>query len=477
MNNPIHRLNRNLSADQVFLYFGHIGFMILFFLSILFFKERILFNDSVFQFFKIVNFEKINIEASRYSTFLTQIPLLLALKTTIGLKGLALIYSVSFIALYYLVFLICTHWFRNAAVGVAILFSLVISITQSFYHPVTETHQAIVYSLLAYGILQHDFRYKRKFIQYMLSGAALGLAFYSHPVGLFTGLFVLFYQLVEQKKWNLTGHYLLVTMLLLLAFLKFFTIREESYEGGFFTQLMDFNGSPENWKNLYSLQFFVYRLNGLYLGLMLLFLAFGVIAIRQKEYIKTIFVAASTLGFFLITLVTYATGDADFMMERSFMPLTVFIVLPFFTTIQRKMIPKNTLILTVLMLLVFLPGIVRITKEGFRNRERLDYVHGLFMDPSVEHSAKILLKKNEANTQKIIYTWPLAFTTLVSSSMDNSGHSRTIYMYDDIEGFEKYRSQETNVFLGAPFWLEWPYSALNDRFFNLPQAPYVILKE
>jgi len=97
-----NKLFQNITGISVFGVLGHLSFFILLLGAVYFYKERILFADSAFQFFKIVNFEKINIEAARYGAILPEFPLLLAMKLGIGLKMLLIIYSVSFIGLYYM---------------------------------------------------------------------------------------------------------------------------------------------------------------------------------------------------------------------------------------------------------------------------------------------------------------------------------------------------------------------------------------
>lgn len=134
---------------------GHLSFMALFLASVYFYKERILFADSAFQFFKIINFEKFNVEAARYGSVLPEIPLLMAVKLGLNLKMLTIIYSVSFIGLYYLVYILCVHWLKNPKAGLAVVLTLILCISQSFFHPVTETHQSLVYSVLLFAILQY----------------------------------------------------------------------------------------------------------------------------------------------------------------------------------------------------------------------------------------------------------------------------------------------------------------------------------
>ncbi len=99
-NNAIISVLSSLSINRALIIIGHFSFLILFFLSIFYYKQRIVFIDTVFQFFKIVNFGQFNIEAGRYSAVFSQIPLLLGVKAHLSLRLLMLIYSISFIAIY-----------------------------------------------------------------------------------------------------------------------------------------------------------------------------------------------------------------------------------------------------------------------------------------------------------------------------------------------------------------------------------------
>jgi len=158
------------------------------------------------------------------------------------------------------------------------------------------------------------------------------------------------------------------------------------------------------------------------------------------------------------------------------MPLAVCMVLPFFRAVLKIEKQSHKISLFILVLVIFAFSITRITIEGNKNRDRLIYVEGLIDGTKEYNSDKFLLQKTPENNEKILYTWPFSFTTLVISSMDGPQHSRTIYLYEKTEDYLKYTTKENNIFLGANFWLEWKSNELNHKYFILPDAPYVVLK-
>ncbi|MBN2484929.1 MAG: hypothetical protein JXB34_03040 [Bacteroidales bacterium] len=468
----MHKLN----SPKFFIYTGHVGFILLMALSVFFYQERVLFIDTVFQFFKIVNFEHFNIEAARYGTFITQIPVLAALKAGAGLKTLALVYSLSFIAVYYGVFILCAHILKNTAAGLAVLFSLVICVSKSFYHPCTETHQAIVYSLLVYALLRFSFRHA--LIKYLLAGAAMLLSFYSHPVALFTVLFVIFFYVTEQKKWHEKGNYLLLLVIIALTLAKLLTAREGSYESSFFNELFSFRYSASNIYHSYSFRFFIKRLPGMYFWTGIVFILAITMLFLKKQKFTAFYVLFSSAIFFFITLVTYSKGDADVMMERSFMPLAVFALLPFFVALEQFRGAKWHIFAPILLVVIFTVSVARIVGEGKISRNRVAYVMGIIDGTKAAPGRKFLLEKTGEVKQSVLYTWPFAFTTLVASSLEGPENSRTIYLYDNAENIMKYANGEMgHIFLGADFWLEWQSDVLNKKYFSLPFGKYTFLQQ
>src|ERR1051325_2179860 len=135
---------------------GHLFFLIFFIFAIVWRYERVLYMDTAYQLFKIINYSHFNIEASRYSTVITQLLPLAGVKLHWPLKWLFVSYSVSFVLVYYIVYLLCVYTFRNTAAGLAIVLVLCLCIRQSFFHIVTETHQALVYSCLFFAWLMHQ---------------------------------------------------------------------------------------------------------------------------------------------------------------------------------------------------------------------------------------------------------------------------------------------------------------------------------
>jgi hypothetical protein len=177
-------LNALFKKDNLVWYFA-----VLAVLSVYYGAERILNVDSSFSFFQLVNFNQFWYPENRIGVFLTQIPLLLGAKLNLPLSILLPLFSVTFIVLYFVVFLVCKKYLNNFTAAFTIIMVLLSGVQASFYHPVTETHQALVYSALLFAWI----RLPDKNLLYhnLVALLIVGLCLLTHPISIFSVLFVL----------------------------------------------------------------------------------------------------------------------------------------------------------------------------------------------------------------------------------------------------------------------------------------------
>ena len=452
---------------------GHLSFILLFILSFLFFKERVLFSDTAFQYFKIINFEKLNIEASRYGAILPELPILVAMKLGANLKWLTIIYSGSFILLYYLVFLCCVYFLKNVPAGLSVVVVLILCISQSFFHPVTETHQSLVFSILVYAILQYSgFHYP--VVRYLLALAIMVLVFFTHPVAVYPLVFIVGYVAIDKNQLRSPAPYLFVVIIGILTVTKVLLTNENSYEGKFFSELLKSPSIILELPHTYSTKFFVKRIFKLYFLLTFFELALIVYLVSKKKYIKLIWQIAASGFFMIITLLTYNQGDSDMMMERAFMPLTIFVAIPLLKeTIEEN---KFRIVKFALLTAVVLISTNRIYQQGKKFRERTRFNQEILSKTSHLANRKFIVDRNEMEKHYLTF-WSHSFETLILSAITDNMPTQTIFPSNDLNKLKKYTSGEADDrFLGTDFWLEWGINGLNSNYFKLPtDYPYAIV--
>jgi hypothetical protein len=462
-------------TGKVLIISGHIVFLLLLLLSIIFYKERILFFDDVLYLFRIVHFEKMCLAIGRYGAFITQIPVLMALQAGLPLKLLMLIYSVTFILLYYSVYIICIHGFRNKAAGLGIVFILVLCMKQTFYHTMHESHQALVYSVLFYASINHNFRKKYLFVKYATGALLIILCFITYPTVLILLLFLVGYYIIEHSAWNEKGNYFMMAFLILLALFKITHTGQSSYEGQFLSGLISTKSGIRDIGNFYSTGFFIKRIGSIYFWMTILFCISVVLQISKRKYFSAAYTVISAFGYLGLVLLTFRNGDSDVMMERGFLPLTVFVSIPFL--IELFSIKSRSILITGVLLVIIIQfaGLRRIDLEGYKFRTRVDFIEQLLNDTRSKEGRKFMLKNSYEVKSNTIMSWPFPFTTIVLSSMQGNTDSRTIFLYDDLRPYKKYLTGESHIMLGPDFWPKIRTDRLNHQYFNLPDGPYHIL--
>ena len=461
------------NKDWPFILLGHLSFLVLLIASVYYYKERILFADSAFQFFKIVNFEKINVEAYRYGAILPELPLLLAMKLGFNLKLLIITYSVSFIALYYIVFLLCIKLLKNIPAALSIVFILIMCVSESFFYPVTETHQSLVFAVLLFAILQYaSFRYS--FIQILLASIVIIISFLTHPVALYPLTFIIGYSAIDKKQLGSIKPYALLGLVIGLAVAKVILTDENSYEGKFFSELLKSPSIILDLPFAYSTKFLIKRIFGLYLWVAIPELILILRLLSKKEYLK-LFWQLGISGFFLIvTLLTYNKGDSDMLMERAFMPLALLVSIPLLKEMLNDNNQYRNIKLTALILIIAV-SLNRINTQGNKFRERTRFSQELMAKTAKLPNRKFIIESSELQKHHYTY-WSNSFETLILSSITDNIPTQTIYPANDITPLAKYTEDANNVFLGADFWLEWNIDSLNHKYFNLSsELPYAVV--
>lgn len=460
------------TAEGLIIFAGHLSFAVILIFAAVFYKERIFFSDSAFQFFKIVNFEKINIEASRYGAILPQLPVLLAIKLGFNLKHLTILYSLSFILLYYLIFICCVHWFKDLAAGLSIVVVLVLCICQSFFHPVTETHQSLVFCIFFYTILSSR-NIKILFVKYLLAISLICVAFLTHPVALYTLTFLIGYYAIDRNKLKTPIPYFLLLFIVGIAIAKVLLTNHDSYEGRFFTELLHSPSMILNITNEYATHFFLARVGKLYFWAILLEIILIIVLILNKKWQVLIWQVCCVCFFMLITFLTYHQGDSDLLMERAFMPLALFVSIPFLKEIMYKK-KKIAFLNTALLIAIIVLSLSRIYRQGNIFKNRTAFNQEILWKTAQLYNRKFIIQQNELGAFTF---WSHSFETLMLSCITNKMPTQTIYASNNIDKLTKYTENANSVFLGTDFWLEWDIKNLNPKYFSLPDdRPYKIIK-
>ena len=415
--------------------------------------------------------------------FLTQILPLIFIKLNAGLKTVMLIYSVSFIIIYYLIFLICIYLFSSLKAGLACTFVLFMGISDCSLYPITELQLGLMFCTMFYGFLEYYFLHEKlfssnkKYLLLFIGGAIILMSLFSHPSTLFAILFMLFFQGFDKQLHKNKAIYVLILFTLIAYSIKFLSVDKNSYEAQQMNPINNMFAILGNITNTNSFHFFLkFVLKGVYVLPIILFLITAVYYFMKREILKLAFTTCAIIGFFILLMIVFSPGDIDVGMEKNLMPLWIFITIPFIHDVLFHKF-RYRFMQVIIFSLVVVIGLSGFYRATVIYGDRIRYMQQVL--ETSEHtfnSDKIIIEKKNLNQDRLGSNWSYANETLLLSSLEGPQYSKSVYIVDDLNQIKDYNMQKKDVYLCVSFWLQWDYSSLNPKYFQLPEKPYKIIE-
>src|SRR5207249_4936463 len=108
-----------------------------------------------------------DIELNRWGSVLSQALPLIFLKAGCSLQTFLRTYSVSFILIYYIIFLLITLVLKNERAGIALMLTLCLAFRHAFYYSTAELYQGMAWCVLIWALIskmKEDIIRNRKFL-------------------------------------------------------------------------------------------------------------------------------------------------------------------------------------------------------------------------------------------------------------------------------------------------------------------------
>ncbi len=450
---------------------GHLMFAVLFVLAALFYIERTIFVDPAYAVFNLTYFRDFVEAAGRTASVFPQSLALVAIVNEWPLRTVLFIYSVSFILLYYLVYLVIAHVFRLGTLALAVPLVLVLGIKYSFFWISTETHQALVYTILFYAFLTWSLNFPKGIlsaaIRIVIASGMLWLCFFSHPVALFTVLFVLGYCMLVNRRWNRPEGYLLASVIVAMAVYKFLTSRSGGYEGFFFNGFSEFFDRLGYVFHSESFKFLGKNLSGIYLFPLLIFLITVAWYIRRREYLKIAGYAGYFILFALVLFTTFNIWFLPFIQEKNLMALNLVVLIPFLKEVEFRF-RRGNLVRSLFLALAFLAGTVHIVVASHAYKDHLAYVGELIQTVRNFPEKKFVISDTLVDRSRLSVFWGLGPESLLLSSLDGPDSTVVIYVNDAAGRLDSTDDlNDTRHFFIVPWIRNHEVRKLHPRYFDL----------
>ncbi len=445
--------------------------------SIYFYKERVIYIDSAYYVFNMINNGIPNAEHNRYALFLYQLIPWALLKLNFSIPLILKTFSFSHILIHAIAFSILVKIKQNK---IALLMALmqIICYRECFYLCVNETSLAISSSLLLSGLLRYSKESKNQFIIGLLSFVCIIIAIFSHPMASVIIPFVLAYYVLSNSIINKPIIAICFGSFIAVLLIKFLASSSSTYETVLYEQIKNSASIISNIKEVYSFKYFAggFNIKSNFIQLYtvpLIAFVFGIVYnYSKKKYLLTTFVLLSNIGLWLITIILFNRGDGNMFMEKNFAP---WILMSIYPLIDVNFQINKLKVLSFLILAYSINSMYGIYEASKPYNTRYKMIENILVKESKKNHHKLIIQDSLVNHDIWLGTWALPYETLLMGKVLKIPNS-SIRINKNEKSINK-ELQRTDLFLGADFIPPLPAAyLLNQKYFKLPEEKYIETK-
>jgi len=427
----LNGISRTLSVQQherMLLLLGHTAFGLLTILSLVYYKERMLHFDSANYAYHLIYFQDFYTGHERYISYLPQLLPLLAARLGAPLPLVLSLYSVSFIGLYYLIYLIIVYGFRNPAGGLLQVLALVLTLRYKFYAPVGEVVISIAFVGLVLGVLTSDW-YAREGQRWQKVGWAVFFSscfIFIHPFGMVSLAAAWLIWLSWTGNWRRGVEYILPLSWLLVWGGR--TIRQgtgTSYESGRLNQLSEAREFFGQLSDYYVWDRFGWYLTAHYTLPLVLFLGVLIYLSVKGKWGTALLALSSWLGIAALVLLlhSYLNGPIYIMLDGYLAHLGVVMAVVFILPFGKNSSWWVGLFFAILVL--FSLDRIRGVHRYYTDREYL--LLNIIAGNSTPDESRLLSHMDAFDYDRLWLPWAVGIETHLMSSLQNPQQPQTLY--------------------------------------------------
>jgi hypothetical protein len=436
---------------------GLITYFALFILAIFFFKERTIFADIAFHTFTILKTKTFFIQNSRFGAILTQIFPLFASILQLSLKGVLICYSVGFVLVNAIFFGLLTKMQQKEMALSMLLFSTLIT-AETFFWIQSELPQGIAFTLLTFGFIL----YKNQLDsfrpwQLALLFCMLLTIIWFHPMLLFVFLFLLIFlkDKMDKNLWSTISWFcgiVIVFKNLVLPRAEYDT-QAMGRAKNILTIFPNYFNIPSN-KDFLKWCFWDYNL------LLLMFIANVVYFFKERNFYKLGLQVSFFIGYLFFINISFHKGDHQFYLENLYLPLVVFVAIPFVFEVRNSFFIKKYQLGILTLIVAF--AIFRIGYHSLKWTNRLNWETEMLKKTAADPNKKLIIDEKNSPKDLLVMTWGSSFEFLLLSSLDKPENSRCMLIDEDPKRLD-WAKNKTNTFITE--WEVWKYDELPKRYF------------
>ncbi|MES2479114.1 MAG: hypothetical protein V4561_08505 [Bacteroidota bacterium] len=450
-------------SQKALLWFGTGTFLILNIFAFLFYKERMVFTDAAFHLFAILEKNDFAFQNHRYVAILTQSFPLIASRLGLSLTTVAMLYSLSFEIVYFIVFLILILGFRNRMLALGFLLFSTLMVRHTFFWCLSEVVQgaAVYFIYLAFWFRSIESgKYKAGFFNTITMFALLVLLVFSHPLMPFcvlygSAFFFLLYRKADLSiRKSILIHGVGYALMYVLRSLLLRTSNDTSASSGLVNGLKLFPHYLDIPANAKFAHYFIYD----YTFISLLAIIIGIYYLVKREYLFFILFCVSFIGYAFMINISDTNGPEQYYVEYRYLYLSVFVILPFIYQLLPEI--KNLRLKTLVIGLPVLMSLVFIFSLHPTYLKRTIWHRNLMNSTSHLKNKKLILAPDDGMRDSLKMLWGVSFEMWLISTME-TGQSRSVIVEEQAGQYED-ATKQTQEFQNP--WAQVWYDGLRSDY-------------
>ena len=440
-----------------------LGLFFLLFLGSLYFSfERILYSDSSFILFRIINLGSLQPQEYRYGSFITQGFPLIASKLHLPLSWIVLLYSASFNLFYLAVAAILVLKLKEYSLAILMSLYFILFVSDTYYWILNEVHQGIAWMFLLFGVAIYFFRKNTSvFISLPIFSALAFLSIYTHPLVMFPASFLWIFFLLQEKNYKKRSAIIFSLILVLLIISKFLLSSKSGHYDSDKLHDLTHASLKDIWHSFSSpfAREFLKRSFTNYWLVPILFFWGMYSAIKWKKYQEIILIIVFGFAYFISMAITY-NDFLSFYTESELMPVTIIFTAAFvYFTIPTLKIKTTLLVLCT----IFLIRLVYIGLASEKFTVRKDWLFTQLKNMREKNIKKGFIYVQELRQKEFLSYWATPQESIIASALSHDKPNLTFIVGDSVD-ISKRLSGNKRQMLDA--FKSWDIASLNKNYFS-----------
>ena len=461
---------RKISSIEILLILGFSCVMLL--LSFVFFKERIIFSDTVGSLIDIFKKDSLNVTTNRFVSIFGQFLPFGAWKVGGSLSLIVLLYSVNLILIPICFILLTLFWLRDTRTAWSILLFYLIMGGRTFWFPISEFQGGLCFLLFYAGVFD-AFQKQRisKFLFWILSILFIPVVVFSHPLSILVmGAWLVMQFLISARPlYTYAGAFAMIAAS--------YVVREVFWPAEYDAEkkqgLENIGSMLANFWNSTLAQGLYKEILNDYFLLPLLVIGLVIGLVRLKKPVLAVYFFLVLTGFWMLITISFPNETYSWYTEHMYQPLPFFLALTAGRYLPEAFGRKLSIAVFSALLVVSLSK-VYVGRE--RMTDRLEWYEACFKLMDEKGIRKGLVQMNHVDIGwRGESNWITVYESLVLSTMKGPEHAKSVTLVWDTEKARGIIDQGENL-IGVGLWY-LPIAELPETVFPIGDARYHILTD